>query len=71
MHGTEPPCERCRPRIHENNSEAWNIYNIIGSSDNLLNSIIEVSHFMPVYDLAEIFLKVGELISFIRSHKEI
>jgi len=43
----------------------------IGLSENILYSILEISRLMPVHDVAEAFLKASELISSIRSYKEI
>ena len=73
IHGTDPPCGQCRPQIHENNMETWNVVNTFGieSSGNILYSILEISRLMPVHDVAEVFLKASELISSIRSYKEI
>jgi len=73
MHGTDPPCGQCRPKIHENNIEIWNMVNTlgIGLSENILYSILEISRLTPVHDVAEAFLKASELISSIRSYKDI
>jgi hypothetical protein len=71
--GTEPDCEQCRPPILDKNTEAWNVANTfgIGSSENIISSILDISRLMGVHDEAEVFLKVSELISEIRSLKEI
>ena len=70
--GMEPDCEHCRPPILEKNIEAWNVVNTfgIGSSENIISSILEICRLMDVHDEAEVFIKATELISRVRSLRE-
>lgn len=69
LKGTDPPCEQCRPKINENNIDAWEVFNLASGDPRGINpqGIIAVAQVSQVYDPYETLLKVTELTDEIRS----
>lgn len=63
LKGIDPDCEACFPGVHENNIEAWDVYQLAAFDSMGISpeGVIAVGKEMGVSDLFEVLYKVAEL----------